>query len=73
MIVVLDNGTVSLGIEFTAKHGQPAADGCTCWVYWMRNLDFGLEEPLERTKTESIELDDADFKTALVHCKIESR
>jgi hypothetical protein len=69
----LDDGTVPLGIQFATKHGQPASGGGTCWAYWMRQKDVGLDEPVVSTQSESIELEDSDVKTALTLCKIKSR
>ncbi|WP_159078214.1 hypothetical protein [Homoserinimonas hongtaonis] len=71
--IELDDGTVPLGIEFGTKHGQPAGGGGTCWAYWMRQLDVGFDEPAVRTNSESIELDDSAYKSALAYCKITSR
>ena len=71
--IELDDGTAPLGIEFVTKHGQPAAGGGTCWAYWMRQLDVGLNELVVCKESEPIELDDSDYKTALNLCKIKSR
>ncbi|PWB97547.1 hypothetical protein [Homoserinimonas hongtaonis] len=71
--IELDDGTVPLGIEFGTKHGQPAGGGGTCWAYWMRQLDVGFDEPAVCTNSESIELDDSAYKSALAYCKIKSR
>src|SRR5699024_7506193 len=42
--VTLDDGTLPLGIRFLSKHGHPAQGTGTCWAYWMRYVDRGLDE-----------------------------
>lgn len=71
--VSLDDGTLPLGIEFISKHGKPHDGTGTCWAYWMRDVDNGLDETATATASSPIEEGDKDFLAAQVFCKIKSR
>jgi hypothetical protein len=71
--VTLFDGTQPLGIRFTSKHGHPAGGTGTCWAYWMRATDAGLNEPINIIGEAAIAEGDADLKTAQAFCKIQTR
>lgn len=45
----------------------------TCWAYWMRYVDRGLDEPATRTRQTEIREDDADLIAVQAYCKLKSR
>lgn len=69
----LYDGTQPIGIRFTSKHGHPTGGTGTCWAYWMRATDAGLNEPVAVTDETPIDEDDADLKIAQEFCKIQAR
>jgi hypothetical protein len=69
----LFDGTQPLGIRFTSKHGHPTGGTGTCWAYWMRATDAGLDEPVAVVDEVAINEGDADLKTAQRLCKIQTR
>jgi hypothetical protein len=69
----LFDGTQPLGIRFISKHGHPAGGTGTCWAYWMRATDAGLNEPVTVSDEASINEHDVDLKTAQEFCKIQTR
>jgi len=69
----LFDGTQPLGIRFISKHGHPAGGTGTCWAYWMRATDAGLNEPVTVTDEASINEHDVDLMTAQEFCKIQTR
>ena len=71
--VTLFNGTQPLGIRFTSKHGHPTGGTGTCWAYWMRATDAGVDEPIDIIAEEPIDETDEDLKTAQKFCKIQTR
>lgn len=71
--VVLDDGSLPLGVRFMSKHGRPAAGTGICWAYWMREADHGLAEPATITASASIGENDRDLQTAQKHCNITTR
>lgn len=71
--VMLDDDTLPLGIRFLSKHGHPAQGTGTCWAYWMRHVDRGLEEPTTVAHRTEIREDDADLIAVQKYCKIKSR
>lgn len=71
--VTLFDGTQPLGVRFTSKHGHPTGGTGTCWAYWMRATDAGLDEPINITDDIAIAERDADLKTAQEFCKIQTR
>lgn len=71
--VMLDDGTLPLGIEYLSKHGRPSSGSGTCWAYWMRDVDSGLAEPTTVTASTSIGENDAALEAAMAFCKIRVR
>lgn len=71
--LVLDDGTLPLGIEFFSKHGHPSGGSGICWAYWMRDVDNGLDEPTVIAHSSPISARDPSFNAALAHCKIRTR
>lgn len=71
--VVLDDGSVPLGVRFLSKHGRPPGGTGMCWGYWMRATDLGEAEPVVVTDTEPILETDTALKKAQEHCKIKTR
>jgi len=71
--VTLDDGTLPLGVRFLSKHGHLAQGAGTCWAYWMRYVDGGLDEPATKTHQTGIREDDADLIAVQTYCKIKSR
>ncbi len=71
--VTLFDGTQPLGIRFISKHGHPTNGTGTCWAYWMRATDAGLNEPISIIAEIGIAERDADLKTAQEFCKIQTR
>ncbi|TFC63804.1 hypothetical protein [Cryobacterium sp. TMT2-4] len=71
--VTLFDGTQPLGVRFISKHGHPAGGTGTCWAYWMRATDAGLDEPVEITDETAIQESDVDLKKAQAFCKIQTR
>ncbi|MBK5239070.1 MAG: hypothetical protein JJE28_08200 [Actinomycetales bacterium] len=71
--LTLFDGTQPLGIRFTSKHGHPAGGTGTCWAYWIRATDVGLDEPINIIGETAIAERDADLKTAQAFCKIQTR
>jgi hypothetical protein len=69
----LFDGTQPLGIRFVSKHGHPAGGTGTCWAYWMRATDAGLDEPITVIDEAPINEHDADLNTAQEFCKIQTR
>ena len=69
----LFDGTQPLGVRFTSKHGHPTGGTGTCWAYWMRATDAGLDEPINITDEIAIAERDPDLKTAQEFCKIQTR
>ncbi|MFZ4892927.1 hypothetical protein ACL9RL_00595 [Plantibacter sp. Mn2098] len=69
----LFDGTQPLGVRFTSKHGRPVGGTGTCWAYWMRATDGGLDEPVSVTEETTIEEHDRDLKIAQQLCKIRNR
>ncbi|QNE48620.1 hypothetical protein F1C58_16295 (plasmid) [Glaciihabitans sp. INWT7] len=69
----LFDGTQPLGIRFTSKHGHPTNGTGTCWAYWMRATDAGLDEPVTILEEEAIVESDVDLKMAQEICKIQTR
>jgi hypothetical protein len=69
----LFDGTQPLGIRFTFKHGHPTGGTGTCWAYWMRATDAGLDEPVTVTDEAPIDEDDTDLNLAQKLCKIKTR
>lgn len=62
--VVLDDGSLPLGILYDSKWGNDQA----CYAIWLRAVDDGKETTSEPTKlvdTQSIDWDSADFKGAM--------
>ena len=64
---------MALGVRFTSKHGHPTGGTGTCWAYWTRATDAGLDEPIDITAEITIAEADADLKTAQAFCKIQTR
>lgn len=71
--VELDDGTLPLGVHFGSKHGRPATGSGSCWAYWMRAVDNGLEEPAKVISAEGLKDSDTDYRAALELCRIRSR
>ncbi|RJT91533.1 hypothetical protein D6T64_01705 [Cryobacterium melibiosiphilum] len=71
--VTLFDGTQPLGIRFISKHGHPTNGTGTCWAYWMRATDAGLNEPISIIAEIGIAERDTDLKTAQEFCKIQTR
>ena len=71
--VTLSDGTQPLGVRFISKHGHPTNGTGTCWAYWMRATDAGLNEPISITDEIGIAEHDTDLKTAQEFCKIQTR
>jgi hypothetical protein len=57
------DGAQPLGSPFSSKHGHPAGGTGTCWAYWMRAIDAGLDEPGTATDKSPINEHDVDLKT----------
>lgn len=71
--IMLDDGTLPLGIKFLSKHGHPARGTGICWAYWMRDVDSGLVEPTNITYQSAIYESDSDLATVQEYCKIKTR
>ncbi|TFB74134.1 hypothetical protein E3O06_07415 [Cryobacterium glaciale] len=71
--VTLFDGTQPLGVRFISKHGHPTGGTGTCWAYWMRATDAGLNEPIDITDEIAIAEGDVDLKKAQAFCKIQTR
>ncbi|MEC5150576.1 hypothetical protein [Cryobacterium sp. GrIS_2_6] len=71
--VTLFDGTQPLGIRFTSKHGHPAGGTGTCWAYWMRAADAGVDEPIKIIDETAIDETDEDLKEAQAFCRIQTR
>jgi len=71
--ITLDDGSLPLGVRYVSKHGRPAAGTGTCWAYWMRYADAGLDEPVTVGNAKPIGIADKDFNEALKLCKIRAR
>jgi hypothetical protein len=71
--VTLFDGAQPLGVRFISKHGHPPGATGTCWAYWMRATDAGLDEPVDIIDEATIDENDADLKTAQEFCKIQTR
>lgn len=69
----LFDGTQPLGIRFVSKHGHPTGGTGTCWAYWMRATDAGLDEPITVTEESAISEGDDDLKIVQEFCKIRTR
>lgn len=69
----LFDDTQPLGIRFISKHGHPSGGTGTCWAYWMRATDAGLDEPVTVTHEAAIDEHDAELGTAQELCKIQTR
>lgn len=69
----LFDGTQPLGVRFTSKHGHPVGGTGTCWAYWMRAADAGLDEPVTIVDELAIDEDDAELNAAQALCKIRTR
>lgn len=71
--ITLQDGTLPLGVQFTSKHGHPTSGTGTCWAYWMRDLDSGLDDPTKVLHTEALRADDPGLVTVQKLCRIQLR
>lgn len=71
--ITLDDDTLPRGIRFLSKHRHPAQGKGTCWAYWMREVDSGLNEPTSITHQAAISENDPDLAKVQAHCKIKTR
>jgi hypothetical protein len=71
--VTLFDGTQPLGVRFNSKHGRPTNGTGTCWAYWMRATDAGIDEPVTITDEIAVDQRDTDLMTAQEFCKIQTR
>ncbi|MFZ4892853.1 hypothetical protein ACL9RL_00225 [Plantibacter sp. Mn2098] len=72
--VTLDDGSQPLGVRFSSKLGRFGDGEGTCWAYWMRQSDAGLQETgVTADSGSDIEADDPAFGAALRLHGIQSR
>jgi len=72
--VTLDDDTLPTGIRFPSKHGRQEDGAATCWAFWMRQADAGLETTrVKADGGEPFDADDPDFAYALDLHNIEAR
>lgn len=72
--VTLDDGSQPMGIRFQSKHGRVGTGQGSCWAFWARQLDAGLQNELVSTdKGEAFKRDDPDYTKALKFHNISSR
>jgi hypothetical protein len=71
--VTLFDGTQPLGVRFMSKHGHPAGGTGTCWAYWMRATDAGVDEPIDVIGEDPIDDNDEDLTAVQGFCRIQTR